>query len=92
MPANSSRLGALPGARSETGDLAAGERAIEPIRRFGPPEVELFGLMPYIALQSMLDTGAPPGIRAHWKSGYVRHLGESQIEMIVPMQPRRPLL
>jgi hypothetical protein len=39
--------------------------------------------MPYSALQSMLDAGAPAGIRAYWKSGYLRHLGESQIETII---------
>jgi hypothetical protein len=66
-----------------TGDLAAGERAIRPLRRFGPPDVDLFQPMPYAALQLMLDAGAPPGIRAHWKSGYLRHLGERQIETIV---------
>jgi hypothetical protein len=39
--------------------------------------------MPYSALQSMLDAGAPAGIRAYWKSGYLRHLGESQIETTI---------
>lgn len=65
------------------GDLAAGERAIQPLRRFGPPDVDLFGPMPYVAVQSMLDAGAPAGIRAYWKSGDLHHLGEGQIETIV---------
>jgi FAD/FMN-containing dehydrogenase len=65
------------------GDAAAGAEALSELRRFGPPEVDLFGRMPYLALQSMLDAGAPFGIRAYWKSGYLRELGPEVIETIV---------
>jgi len=65
------------------GDAAAGAEALSELRRFGPPEVDLFGPMPYLALQSMLDVGAPFGIRAYWKSGYLRELDPEEIETIV---------
>jgi FAD/FMN-containing dehydrogenase len=65
------------------GDAAAGAETLSDLRQFGPPEVDLFGPMPYVALQSMLDAGAPFGIRAYWKSGYLRELGPAEIETIV---------
>jgi hypothetical protein len=61
------------------GDLGAGERELRPLRRFGPPALDSFGPMPYPALQSMLDAGAPAGIRAYWKSGYLPRLGDHEI-------------
>jgi hypothetical protein len=65
------------------GEAAAGAEALAELRSFGPPEVDLFGPMPYLALQSMLDAGAPFGIRAYWKSGYMTKLGPKEIETIV---------
>ena len=72
------------------GDAAAGAEALSELRRFGPPEVDLFGPMPYVALQSMLDAGAPFGIRAYWKSGYLRGLGPKEIETIVSQTAAAP--
>jgi FAD/FMN-containing dehydrogenase len=72
------------------GDAAAGAEAMSELRSFGPPDVDLFGPMPYLALQSMLDAGAPFGIRAYWKSGYMRELGPEQIETIVSHSATAP--
>jgi FAD/FMN-containing dehydrogenase len=72
------------------GDVAAGAEALSQLRGFGPPEVDLFGPMPYLALQSMLDEGAPFGIRAYWKSGYLRDLGPKEIETIVSHSAAAP--
>lgn len=48
-----------------------GEPLVAPLRRLGPPVVDVLGPMPYLALQSMLDTAAPRGLRNYWKSGYL---------------------
>ena len=72
------------------GDAAAGAEALSDLRSFGPPEVDLFGPMPYLALQSMLDAGAPFGIRAYWKSGYLRELGPLEIDTIVNRSAAAP--
>ena len=72
------------------GDAAAGAAALSELRSFGPPDVDLFGPMPYLALQSMLDAGAPFGIRAYWKSGYLRDLGPAVIETIVKHSAAAP--
>ena len=50
------------------GDPEAGERAIAPLRRVGTPLADVVRPIPYVALQSMLDGGAPPGRHYHWKS------------------------
>ena len=47
------------------GDLAEGERVLAPLREHCPPAVDLVAPMPYVALQSMLDATAPPGLRYH---------------------------
>src|SRR4051794_22238915 len=52
------------------GDLGAGEAALAPLRALGP-SVDLFGPMPYTALQTMLDAGSPPGLRNYFRSGYL---------------------
>ena len=55
-------------------DLEAGERALKPLREFGPPLVDLVGPMPYVALQSMIDEGNAPGFRNHWSASYTDSL------------------
>jgi hypothetical protein len=51
-----------------TGDMAAGERAIAPLRALAPPLADAVRPMPYLALQSMLDGGAPHGRHYYWRS------------------------
>lgn len=60
------------------GDVAAGEAALAPLRHLGPA-VDLFGPMPYAALQGMLDEGAPHGLRNHFRGGFVADLGDDVI-------------
>jgi hypothetical protein len=52
------------------------------MRELGPA-FDVFGPMPYAALQGMLDEGAPPGIRAYTRSGYAADLSDGLIEAIV---------
>jgi hypothetical protein len=49
--------------------------------------------MPHVALQSMLDAGAPRGMRNYWKSGCLTTLDDELIEDIVAaaLQPASPL-
>jgi len=42
-----------------TGDPADGAKAIEPLRKIGTPIADVVRPTPYVALQSMLDGGAP---------------------------------
>ncbi|MDE2305282.1 MAG: FAD-dependent oxidoreductase [Gammaproteobacteria bacterium] len=50
------------------GDVATGERAIEPLRRFGRPLADHIGPMPYLQWQHLQDGGAPLGRCQYWKT------------------------
>jgi FAD/FMN-containing dehydrogenase len=57
-----------------------GEKAVRPLKEFGPPLVDLVGPMPYTVLQGLNDPSAPKGIRSYWKSEYLRDLSDEAIE------------
>jgi hypothetical protein len=63
-------------------DPEAGAAALEPLRELGPA-FDVFGPMPYVALQSMLDEGAPPGIRSYTRSGYLADLSDGAIDVVL---------
>ncbi|MDQ6846429.1 MAG: FAD-binding oxidoreductase [Candidatus Dormibacteraeota bacterium] len=71
------------------GDLDAGQSVIEPLRQLGPT-VDLFGPMPYPALQGMLDPGAPSGLRNYFRGGYVSNLSDDVIDVAVEHGSRLP--
>ena len=75
------------------GDLARGAEVLAPLRAFGPPAVDAIGEMPYVALQSMLDHGAPHGMRYYMKSAYYDALSDDAIDALAAAgaQPSSPL-
>jgi hypothetical protein len=62
------------------GDPDAGQEVLAPLRALGPA-VDLFGPMPYPALQSMLDASAPYGLRNYFRNGFVADLTDEIIEV-----------
>jgi hypothetical protein len=62
------------------GDPDAGEAALGPLREL-QPAFDVFGPMPYVVLQGMLDEGAPPGIRSYTRSGYLADLSDGMIDV-----------
>jgi FAD/FMN-containing dehydrogenase len=62
-----------------TGDPAEGERAIAPIRRLGKPIADMVRPVPYLAIQSMLDAGAPHGRHYYWKSHRLTRLNDDVV-------------
>jgi FAD/FMN-containing dehydrogenase len=65
------------------GDLAAGERATAPLRRIGTPLADGVRPLPYVALQSMLDGGAPHGRHYYWRSHRLHTLSDATIDVFV---------
>ena len=61
------------------GEPEAGQSALGPLRALGPA-FDVFGPMPYPALQGMLDEGAPHGIRSYTRSGYLADLSDGAID------------
>ena len=65
------------------GDPAAGQQAIAPLRAIGTPTADVVRPVPYLALQSMLDGGAPHGMHYYWKSHRLPHLSDEVIDVLV---------
>ena len=63
------------------GDPAAGERAMAPLRRVGSPLADVVRPVPYVALQSMLDGGAPHGRHYYWKSHRFGALADEVVDV-----------
>jgi hypothetical protein len=65
------------------GEPVAGEQAIAAIRRIGTPIADMVRPVPYVALQSMLDGGAPHGRHYYWKSHRLAKLSDEVIDKLV---------
>jgi FAD/FMN-containing dehydrogenase len=70
------------------GDLADGQREVEPLRRFGAPLADLVAPMPYTALQTASAASYPNGQRNYWKSHYVDEITEEMIDRLMEHAPR----
>ncbi len=65
------------------GPVAEGERALGPLRNFGPPAADQIAAMPYVQLQSLLEAGFPPALRNYWKSNFLRELSDEAIATLI---------
>ena len=69
---------------SHSGDIADGERAFEPARKWGTPILDAVQPMPYTVRQSMIDAGmADHGIQRYWKSGFADEPSDMLLEALV---------
>jgi FAD/FMN-containing dehydrogenase len=66
------------------GDVATGERVIDPLRRFGTPIGEHVGPMPLVAWQQAFDPLLTPGARNYWKSHDFRSISDDLIDVVLP--------
>jgi FAD/FMN-containing dehydrogenase len=71
------------------GALDAAEAALAPVRALAPV-VDLAGPIPYVALQTMLDDGVPPGLPRYWKSGYFDDLPDALIATVADANDTKP--
>jgi FAD/FMN-containing dehydrogenase len=65
------------------GSLDQGEKAVAPIKAFGPPVMDAMGPMPYNALNNMLDGAFPKGALNYWKAQFITDLSDDAIRTIV---------
>lgn len=66
-----------------TGDPADGAEVIEPLRKIGTPIADVVRPTPYVALQSMLDGGAPHGRHYYWKAHKLPSLTDEVIDIFL---------
>ena len=65
------------------GPADEGERALAPVRGLGDPVADLFGPLPYVAMQQLLDPLWGRGARNHMKAGYLADLGSGAIDALL---------
>ena len=65
------------------GSVEDGERLLRPLRECAPLLADQVGLLPYIALQSIVENFNPPGLRNYWKSNYLQDLSDGAIDVLV---------
>jgi hypothetical protein len=65
------------------GAIEDGERALRPLREFGPPEVDVLQPMPYTAVQAMFDESFPRGRQNYWKAQNMDVLSDAAIDVIL---------
>ena len=72
------------------GKIEDGESVVAPLKSFGPPDVDMIGPMPYLALQTMLDDLAAPGLQNYWKSETIGPLTDDAIATFVAKSKGMP--
>ena len=73
-----------------TGSQEEGEKVVAPIREVAQPVMDMVGPIPYAALQSMLDGGAPKGIRGYMKAEFMPELSDEAVAKLVAHGGSRP--
>jgi FAD/FMN-containing dehydrogenase len=68
---------------THAGSLADGERALAPIKAFGPPVMDAMGPISYCAQNSLLDASMPRGALNYWKAHFVKDLTDDCIGAII---------
>lgn len=65
-----------------TGDIGEGEQVVKPLRLVGQPLEDAMRVIPYVELQSMLDSGSPPGLQNYWKASHLKILSDEAIHTL----------
>ena len=73
-----------------SGNIAEGERLIQPLRRFGTPYGEHIGAQPYVEWQKAFDPLLTPGARNYWKSHNFTELGDGALDLMIEFAGNLP--
>jgi FAD/FMN-containing dehydrogenase len=72
------------------GPIEEGEKAVRPIKEFGPPILDMMGPMPYLGQQAMLDQAMPPNVLNYWKADFIPDVGEGVARAAIEAYSRVP--
>ena len=72
------------------GDVAAGERAVAPVLKFGDPIASALGAQPYAGFQTAFDPLLTPGGRNYWKSNNFSSLSDAAVDVMIAAAARLP--
>ena len=56
------------------GTTDEGLKAVQPLKAFGSPVMDMIGPIPYAGQQGLLEQAAPPGYRNYWKAEFIHAL------------------
>ena len=73
-----------------TAPPAQAAKLVAPLRRFGPPLLDLVGTVPFPALQSMFDPLVPAGLQSYWRAEFADELTDAVIEAHLKHGPSVP--
>jgi FAD/FMN-containing dehydrogenase len=65
------------------GPSAAAQRAVQPLREFGPPLEDHLVTMSYREVQTMFDAAFPAGRQGYWKSSFMREISDDAIDIMI---------
>ena len=65
------------------GSVDDGLKAVQPLKAFGTPVVDMIGAIPYVAQQSLLEGAMPPNLRNYWKADFVSEMSAGVIDVAV---------
>jgi FAD/FMN-containing dehydrogenase len=72
------------------GDIAAGEKAVRPLREFGKPIADVVGPHLYAGFQKAFDPLLTPGARNYWKSHNFAEMTDPAVDTILDYAGRLP--
>jgi FAD/FMN-containing dehydrogenase len=72
------------------GHVEDGEKALRPLRDFGPPAMDMVQPMPYLAVQRLIDPGNQKGMRNYWTAEFLTGLPDAAIETICRYHLSKP--
>jgi FAD/FMN-containing dehydrogenase len=72
------------------GDIAKGEKLIDPLRSFGDAYGEHIGTQPYVQWQQAFDPLLTPGARNYWKSHNFIELSDGALDSIIEFMGKIP--
>ncbi len=73
-----------------SGSASDGERAMRPIKAFGPPAADFIGPTSYSAMQSLFGAAGQPGSRNYWRSNFMSGLSDDVIDTMVAHSDELP--
>ena len=73
-----------------SGDMAEGERLLQPLRDFGNPIADVIGPHPFTGWQTAFDPLLTPGARNYWKSHNFIELPDGLIDTAIDYTGRLP--
>jgi FAD/FMN-containing dehydrogenase len=72
------------------GDMAAGEKAVAPLRALGEPIADVVSPHPFAGWQAAFDPLLTPGARNYWKSHDFAQINDAAVEAIIEYAGKLP--